>query len=223
MNNHTEILAIVEGKTEQNFIEKLLCPYLAEKGIYIHATQVTKPGAKGGDVRFSRVKRDILLHLKQRNDTFVTTFVDYYGLKEWPGLDRIPYGSTFTEVADLLQDAALEEIREAVPEQNAARRFLPFIAMHEFEALLFSDSTILAAALDVPEDDIVGVLRTCGSPEAINNGPRTAPSKRLDHWAGGKFAKTTTGIAIASRIGISRMCEHCPLFARWLHLLENLR
>lgn len=223
MSSWIEILAIVEGKTELNFIEKLLRPRLAEKEINIRATQVTKPGEKGGDVKFSRVKRDVLLHLTQRDDTFVTTFVDYYGLREWPRLEEIHQGADPRQIANLLQEAALEEICKAVPKQNAARRFLPFIAMHEFEALLFSDSAILASALGVSENDIVSVLRKCGSPEAINNSPSTAPSKRLDNWAGGKFAKTTTGIAIASQIGIAKMRERCPLFAGWLNKLECLR
>ncbi|MCT7653700.1 DUF4276 family protein [Oceanimonas sp. NS1] len=40
-------------------------------------------------MRFERVRRDLEAHLKQRPDTYVTTFVDYYGLREWPGLDTV--------------------------------------------------------------------------------------------------------------------------------------
>lgn len=89
MNDYVEIIAIVEGRTEQIFIEQVLQPYLSRKKIYIHATQISKAGEKGGDVKFIRAQRDIGNHLKQRSDSYVCTFFDYYGLKEWPGLDRI--------------------------------------------------------------------------------------------------------------------------------------
>ena len=82
MSDYIEVIAIVEGKTEQVFVESVLQPYLAQQNIFISATQVSKPGQKGGDVRFSRVSRDIERHLKQRPDTYVTTLVDYYGIKE---------------------------------------------------------------------------------------------------------------------------------------------
>jgi predicted ATP-dependent endonuclease of OLD family len=47
MNKFIEVVIIVEGRTEQLFVEKLLSPYLASKNIFICATQVTKPGQKG--------------------------------------------------------------------------------------------------------------------------------------------------------------------------------
>ncbi len=94
MSKFIEVIAIVEGKTEQVFIEMVLAPYLAMKNIFVSATQITKPGQKGGDVRFVRAKQDIGSHLKQRGDTFVTTFIDYYGTKEWPGLDTLAPAQT---------------------------------------------------------------------------------------------------------------------------------
>lgn len=74
------MIAIVEGKTEQVFVESVCKRHLAQQNIFISATQVSKPGQKGGDVRFSRVGRDIERHLKQRPDTCITTLVDYYGV-----------------------------------------------------------------------------------------------------------------------------------------------
>jgi len=74
MSSDINVIAIVEGKTEQVFIEKILAPYLGDRNIGIRATQVSKPGQKGGDVRFARAKNDIRNHLKQRPDIYVTTF-----------------------------------------------------------------------------------------------------------------------------------------------------
>lgn len=223
MSKFIEVIAIVEGKTEQVFIESVLAPYLARKMIFITATQVTKPGQKGGDVRFERVKKDLALHLKQRGDTYVTTFVDYYGVKAWPGLGQVPPNATPAQIAQTVNAAAKEDICAHHAEQRAEQRFIPFMAMHEFEALLFSDCHVLSVELDVDEKDITAVLDACGEPEAINNHPETAPSKRLNGWSrNGVFAKTTTGIAIARRIGIDRMREKCPLFNAWIAHFEAI-
>jgi hypothetical protein len=224
MSKFIEVIAIVEGKTEQTFIEAVLAPYLATKNIFMHATQVTKPGQKGGDVRFERVKKDLEIHLKQRPDTFVTTLIDYYGVREWPGIDQVPPSATPAQIADVINAATCHEVNTLFAGQRSDRRFIPYIAVHEFEALLFSDSASLATELGIPETGVNAVLDECGEPEAINNSPETAPSKRLDRWSkNGKFPKTTTGIAIAHSIGISQMRKKCPLFNAWLERFENLQ
>lgn len=221
MSEFIEVIAIVEGKTEQVFIEKVLAPYLAMKNIFISATQITKPGQKGGDVRFVRAKQDIGNHLKQRDNTFVTTFIDYYGTKEWPGLGTLAPALTPAQISNHLHQATKEAVNELFGGSRSEERFIPYVAMHEFEALLFSDSEALAAEMSIDEDKVAAVIAECGEPEYINNSPETAPSKRLDGWAPyGKFAKTTTGIAIAQRIGIQKMREMCPLFNGWLEQLE---
>lgn len=221
-NEYIEVIAIVEGKTEQIFIESILAPYLAVKNIFISATQVSKPGQKGGDVKFSRTIKDIGNHLKQRSDTFVCTFVDYYGVKEWPGVEQVPKGATPNQLAETVNNASQQAVVEYYPELQTTRRYIPYLAVHEFEALLFSDAEILAAKLSVNPIEIQHVLNACGEPEAINNSPMTAPSKRLDAWSHGKFKKTSTGIAIARDIGVSAMRQKCPIFNAWLDKLEQL-
>jgi hypothetical protein len=224
MSNYIEVVAIVEGKTEQVFIEKILAPYLGHKYIGIRATQVSKPGQKGGDVHFSRVKRDLGDHLKQRSDTYVTTFIDYYGTKEWPGLDSVPPQASPEIIAKTVNDATKAQINTLFSAQQTDRRFIPFVAVHEFEALLFSDAEILAQQLGVEASAITTVISACGSPEAINNNPQTAPSKRLDAWsANNKFLKTITGISIAEKIGIEKIREQCPLFNSWLATFEEIQ
>lgn len=223
MSNYLEVIAVVEGKTEQVFIEQVLAPYLAPKMIFISATQVSKPGQKGGDVRFSKVSQDLGNHLKQRPDTCVTTFVDYYGTREWPGLDVLADNASPQQIAETLNKATQRAVNSLYSAQRASERFVPFIAMHEFEALLFSDPAVLADELGIDEAQITAVLTECGEAEAINNSPQTAPSKRLDGWSDyGKFRKTTTGIAIARRIGITTIREQCPLFNGWLTQLEAM-
>jgi len=223
MSDFIEVIAIVEGKTEEIFINSLLQPYLAQKMVFMTATQVTKPGQKGGDVRFERVRKDLEIHLKQRADTYVTTLVDFYGVREWPGVDLVPANAPPAKIAEIVNDATQAAVVDLFAEQQAKRRFIPHMAIHEFEALLFSDSASLAAELDIAEEKIAAVLAECGEPEAINNSPVTAPSKRLDGWSrNGEFPKTTTGIAVARSIGIQKMREQCPLFDAWLQRFEAI-
>lgn len=223
MSNYIEVMAIVEGKTEQVFIELILQPYLAARNIYISATQVTKPGQKGGDVKFERVKKDLEIHLKQRSDTYVTTFVDYYGIKEWPGITEVVPHATPAQISEVVNTATKEQVVEVFADQQAARRFVPYVAIHEFEALLFSDETILAAALDIPIEDVAMAISECGEPEAVNNSRQTAPSKRLDAWsARRKFSKTSTGITVAKEIGVTKMREKCPQFNIWIAQFESI-
>jgi hypothetical protein len=225
MSEYINIIVIVEGKTEQAFIKFVLAPYLAPKNIFMNATQVTKPGQKGGDVRFDRVKRDIATHLKQRPDTFVTTLVDYYGIKEWPGINKVIPNSTPAEIAETVNSATCKEVNQLFADYGSERRFIPFIAIHEFETLLFSDSYTLATELGILEEKVIAVLDECeGKPEFINKGPKTAPSKRLDQWSkNGVFQKITKGIPIATTIGISKMRDKCPLFNEWLERFEILQ
>lgn len=224
MGRYIEVVAIVEGRTEQTFIEKLLAPYLGHRGIYLHATQLSKPGEKGGDVKFSRAKRDLGNHLKQRPDTFITTMVDYYGVKEWPGIERVPERATPDQIATTINSAPKKKVVSLFTNSQTDYRFIPFILIHEFEALLFSDSEILANQLGAEISEIAAVISKFGNPEAINSNPETAPSKRLDKWSPGKrFLKTTMGIKIAEEIGIDKMRQECPQFDSWLSELEDIR
>jgi len=220
MNDYIDVIAIVEGRTEQTFIERVLAPYLAKKNIFMRATQISKPGQKGGDVKFIRAERDIGKFLKQRADTYVTQFFDYYGLKEWPNLSAITT-QNHIEIAKILNDGAVEQIKINYKNFDAERRFIPYMAMHEFETLLFSDETILADSLNVSSEYVIAIVEECGEPEKINNSRETAPSKRLDNLIkGGKFKKLVNGIIIAEQIGIDKMRTRCPLFNEWLNKIE---
>ena len=222
MSDSIVINLIVEGQTEQKFVEHVLAPYWAPKGIYAYATILEKKGTNGGDVRFSRAKSQICAFLKQRKDTLVATFVDYYGLKEWPGLEvlRLKTSCTPEQIEKTLNDGAVSEVRSALPEINVPSRYIPFVAVHEFESLLFSSPERLAASLGIQKDLVIRTIAECGSPEMINNSPETAPSKRIDRWSQNHYHKTTQGITLAEEIGIDVMRAQCPNFDDWLKNVE---
>lgn len=223
MSDVVNIVAIVEGPTEQFFIRDVLAPYLWPKEIFITPIIASKKGQKGGDIKFSRVKNDIEKHLKQRRDTYLTLFVDYYGIKQdWPGVSDAKLKSNPKQKAEQVNQATAQKIEELWPECYPSKRFIPYIAMHEFEALLFSNSTILAQKLNVKTSSVDSILSECGEPEKIDDSPHTAPSKRLESLSS-RFKKTTTGIAIAKEIGLPTIREKCPIFNEWLTKLEDLQ
>ncbi len=100
-------------------------------------------------------------------------------------------------------------------------RFVPGIVVHEFEGLLFSDPDQIAAIAASEVDrtkrarELQEIRRAVESPEHIDNGRHTAPSKRLESifplWK-----KTVHGPKIAELIGLDRIREECPNFKRWV-------
>jgi hypothetical protein len=222
MSSHAVVIALVEGITEQRFINQILAPVLYPRNIYLSPVVISKPGQKGGDVKFERVKNDIGDHLKQRQDTFVTLFLDFYGIKgDWPEIDEARRQNSAALKAEKFKFGVKNEVQKLFGDYYPEKRFIPYVSMHEFEALLFSDPAILAAQLPANESVIEKILKDCGEPESINDSFQTAPSKRLETLCG-RYKKTTTGIAIAEKIGIAKMRQACPLFGAWLDKIEKL-
>ncbi len=222
MSSYAEVVVLVEGPTEKSFVKQLLAPYLAAKRVFLTPIILDKPGEKGGDVKFSRAKNDIEKHLKQRGDTWVTLLVDYYGIRsDWPGYKDSKKQTDHIKKAKVLNDATAQKVYNLFPEQNPAERFIPYVSMHEIEALYFSDPASLSEKLNIPQRNIDEILNECGEPEKINDHNTTAPSKRLKKLSE-RFKKTSTGIAIAKEIGIPKMRSACPLFNAWLTRLEHL-
>ena len=226
MSRNIYLQCLVEGRTEKRFIDEVLAPYLAPKGVFVGASETTTSSGKirhkGGDIRFARMKREIAIFLKQRPDLYVSTFVDYYGIREWPGKDRVPSNATTVQIADILNSSAISEMMQEEPMLNCEKRYIPFLAVHEFEALLFSAPDILAREICVPQSSVEAVLEECGSPEQINKGIDTAPSKRIVALAKVPYHKATNGVYIAKLITIDAIRAQCPLFDSWVKKIESL-
>ena len=230
LNKLITVEIVVEGPTENKFVKQVLAPYWGMRNIFVHAPVVrTKTDErhglvfKGGDIRFDRVERQIGNFLSQRDDIVVASFVDYYGIQEWPGYASIQASDSPRKIAERLNVAAKEKICQDYAEFTPDNRYFPFTAVHEFEALLFSDSKVLAEKLGIDQAEVDDALTQCGSPEAINNSPETAPSKRLETWTCNRYGKTTNGIVIAKAIGIDKMRLACPNFDAWLRSIEILQ
>lgn len=222
MSSFADVVVLVEGPTEQRFVKQVLGPYLAERSVFLTPIILDKPGEKGGDVKFARAQNDIERHLKQRSATYVTLLVDYYGIRgDWPGYAESKQQTGHIQKSEVMNQATAVEVQRLFAEQNPDRRFIPYVSMHETEALYFSDPACLAEKLNVNQRHVDAIITDCGEPEKINDHSTTAPSKRLAKLSD-RFKKTSTGIAIATAIGVPKMREACPLFNLWVTKLEQL-
>ncbi|MCY4265217.1 MAG: DUF4276 family protein [Gammaproteobacteria bacterium] len=106
---------------------------------------------------------------------------------------------------------------------GAAMRFIPYIQMHEFEGLLFSSPSILSTSLDTPkiEKQLQQVLSEFPTPEWINDGVNSSPSKRITKLFPA-FDKPIHPVLAALEIGLSSIRLSCALFDRWVSHLEDV-
>ena len=168
----------------------------------------------------------ILNHLKEDSGCLTTTMVDFYALpdsgdKAWPGR-RSAKTLPFARKAATVEDALLEDIRRELGNQFDSSRFIPFVMMHEFEGLLFSDCKSFSRGIGRPElaDKFQAIRNQFASPEEINDDPVTAPSKRIENFVSG-YQKPLMGTWAVREIGLDVIRAECPHFREWLTLLEN--
>lgn len=219
----TKVHILVEGQTEETFVRELLAPYLLQKDIAVQATlAATKrvkrgPIFKGGVVSYGRVRNDLLRLLRDTSVIRVTTLIDFYGLpKDFPGLDSMPDASCYDKVAHL---------ENAFEKDIDREKFLPHFSLHEFEGLIFTSPKAIADVFpgSGPRkvEKLKAIRSSFNSPEEINDGPTTAPSKRIKEIFS-DYQKAFHGPLVAQEIGIDSIREKCGHFDHWLSKLESL-
>ena len=99
---------------------------------------------------------------------------------------------------------------------------LPYVQVHEFEGLLFSDVTVFERIFsDPPIAELSSIRSAFDTPEDINDSSETAPSKRIGKLIQG-YQETLHGPLLALEIGLDGMRRECPRFEAWLCRLESL-
>lgn len=209
---------LVEGQTELEFVNALIYPYLSAHGIFaVRPISIeTSPGFKGGDVRYkARYKPNIQQILRGTEDLIVTSLIDYYRLRnDFPNYEESRQKATPHESVELIEIGCYNDINDV--------RFIPYIQLHEFEALLFSASNGFTELFPgLSKDNLKELLTTVDdfpNPELINDRPTHAPSKRLERLIPG-YQKPLWGNMIALENGFTVIIEKCPRFRAWI---ENL-
>lgn len=208
---------LVEGQTEETFVRELLVPHYARMDIYLTAIIAsTSPSHKGGVVSYAKVRPQIERLCKQDADAVISTMFDLYALPgDFPGKN----GAEWARQKNGAEKAAL--IERDMARDIGLRNFIPYIQVHEFEALLFVEPQRFADWAEPLAVDTLTKARTSTAPEDINDDPRTAPSKRI-LAAMPAYQKPVHGPLIAGDIGLDAMRAACPHFAQWLAQLDVL-
>ena len=222
---------IAEGSTELNFINKVLKNYLAKYKVYANVKVVLTSrdnkrhkDYKGGLVSYDKAKNDIITWIKQDNkpDVYFTTMFDYYGLpSSFPGIKQ---SSKFNDIYQKIHFIE-NEFQNDIQNHIEFTRFIPYIQLHEFEALLFSNPQKIIEEYFEYEKQIQQLIKIKNkfnnNPELINNSINTAPSKRLINLIP-EYDKANIGPLIAERIGIEMLMTECSHFDSWINKLIKL-
>lgn len=212
------LLIICEGPTEQAFCQDLLQGHLFSKGILLDAPTIKH--SNGGIVAWDTLKKQIVRHLNE-NNCFVSLFVDYYRIRDsykFPGwMASKGINNIYDKMHFLFEQMSLDM------DVSLRQRFIPYIQLHEFEGLLFSDISVFPNNFTKEELDfqlLQDAVTDFHTPEEINNSPATAPSERLKKAIKG-YDKVVYGACLASDIGLNTIREKCILFDEWIRRLED--
>ena len=214
-------LILVEGHTEERFVKDIMSPAFWPHKLFFSATILVtkrvKDGSnfKGGVTNFAKFQNDAQRLLNSAGGALVTTMLDYYGLPgDFPGMATRPVNGT------PLQRVAHVECAVAAHFNNPAN-FLPFLALHEFEAWLFASPDELPRVMTEPnkQPQFAAIRAGVATPEEINERPEFAPSKRIEQLFPA-YKKTLHGPTTAGRIGIEQIRAECPHFQQWMERLE---
>lgn len=206
----------VEGQTEEEFVKKILAPHLRQYNvlacpILLGRARGRKQG--GGNVNMDRLVRD-MKHLAH-SFAYITSLVDFYGFED---------KENFT--ANQLEAQILERLRQNFPNKEI---FMPYVQLHEFEGLLFSDvKQFVEQLIDLygtsqnKTNELMSIAKEFPNPENINNDENTAPSKRIQRIEP-DYNKVIDGPLIAEMIGLHKIRDKCPRFNCWVTSLEALQ
>ena len=215
-----DIIILAEGKPEIEFVREILAPRLRTVG-YSSVSVWLITGSGAGICAWRQAKTNIEMHL--RTNAYVTTMVDYYGLPDdWPGRAESNALPT-AERADFVERAILQDMGM---EESAAAKLIPYVMLHEFEAMLFSDCQKFAAGVGYPElaPALQEIRDRFPTPEDIDDSPEGAPSKRIESLVApiDVYRKPVLGVRGAGAIGLDAIQAQCPHFAKWFDRLESV-
>jgi len=151
-------------------------------------------------------------------DVRFTSMFDLYRFpSDLPGMDSIAERDPYRRV-DQVQ-AAFEK---TIVEELDDNRFLPYLQLHEFEALIMAEPTRLSLVYPARRKEIEGLeasLRHFASPEHVNlDDP---PSKRIER-AVPEYGKVAAAAQVTGAIRLDAIRAKCRHFHDWLTRIEAL-
>ena len=200
---------VVEGKTEEGFVNRVLAEHLRAQGV---KPCPILPNRRGGNISVARLAPEIA-ELFWDFDR-VTSLVDFYGFQD-------KGSATPQELEQRINQAVGSRIRRAWNES----RVFAYVQKHEFESLLFSNTGCFAAVIgNIPDnapEALQQIRRQFATPEDINDSPMTAPGKRIAQLIP-RYDKPVHGPDLAMAMGLDIIRQECVRFNEWLTRLESL-
>ncbi len=210
------LVIIAEGETEESFVNNILCPYFCSKGLYNTIQCFKTKHSHGGISKYSYIKKDILNTIYEK-DVVVSMMIDFYRLpSDFPGFNDLKATQTHQEQANLLETRIKKDLEDS--QNQLFHNFIPYIQLHEFEALVFASISGIDSLFERSEMDyngLMNVIQQYPNPEDINNHPDTAPSVRLKKLISG-YNKVLHGIDIINTVGMAELLVKCPRFKTWI-------
>ncbi len=201
----------MEGQTEERFVKDLLAGYLERYNTYITPVILkTSEAGRGGIRSFGQVEHQLRKLLRNPSVDFVSTMLDFSDLPDdFPGREECRHTDIYSRV-NCLEERFLESIEDA--------RFIPYLQLQEFEALLFSNLDCFRKLPGGREavEKLREALDRYGNPELIEK-----PSNLLSDIIRG-YSKVLHGASVAVCIGVERMYETCPHFREWIDRLSGI-
>jgi hypothetical protein len=218
----------VEGQTEQEYVRRVLMPHLAGFNVHVMGAVLAASGrrhgqvARGGGRHYQPMRNDLgrLLRQDAARDVRFTTLFDLYALyRDFPGYDE-------AEKQRHIPAERVVTLEKAFAADVGDSRFVPHIQLHEFETILLCAPEHLALVYEKADAGIAALraaVEAAKSPELVNDGEHTAPSKRIiAHFPAYDRQKTAVGAELADCVGIPTTRRLCAHFDRWLTALEAL-
>jgi len=217
----------VEGQTEQAFAVEVLQPHLFVFNVFVTKPRLIGPHGRRGD----RIPQGGMFH------TFVHALAD---MKRWLLEDR-SHEVRFSMMVDLYAlphdvpghaeamalidpHAQAATLEAALADTVQDQRFIPYVQVHEFEALLLAAPEKFAELFEQRARQIAMLTAECdafASSELINHGQHTHPKARIKQYLV-DYDENVDGPLLAQAMGLDRIRQKCPHFDQWLTKLENL-
>ena len=201
----TRLAIVVEGETEEEFVNSVLAPHLRPRAVE------AIPHLVRGNVTVQRLASE-MANLFWSYDR-VTSLVDFYGFRDKEQISR-----------EQLEARIHDQVNRNINRSWDQSRVSPYVQQYEFEGLLFSDVTVFAKLLDRPSDlveKLSAIRSNFPTPEEINDNKDTCPSSRIANLMP-SYQKRVDGPFLAGSMGLSAIRTECPRFAKWIARPELL-
>lgn len=221
-----KLFIVVEGETEERFLRTVIYPHFISLGIHIEAQSwITnrKLGTSGGGSSFDLIEnhlRRLMSRYKNDDNVFFSIMIDLY---KFPRQGNTIYDADLSGVNTGKDKALLLQRKMSIRFSN--RSFIPYVQLHEFEALLLSKPAEFGVFYTDKKKEIQALIKEIKglAPEEINETPEGAPSKRIiKHIPTYKHQKTSAGVITAERIGLEHLRTTCNHFNDWIVKLEAI-